>query len=179
MFRDSFLRWQIKLSFMYKLVLRLDVGSTAEDFTLESPDGEPFSLRDVMGGSIIFLTFFRGGFDAESVKYLKELNSAYDRLKDMGVEVIAITPEMPQKARGLVDSLSLKFKVLCDPEMKVVRQYDVYDPVSEWCWPAGFLIDRDGTIQYVFRGVSPPNTPPIRYILKKIEGAYALSLKPG
>lgn len=156
---------------MYKLILRLDVGSRAEDFTLESPDGKPFSLGDVMGKAIIFLTFFRGGFDKESVKYLKELNNVYDKLRDMGVEVVAVTPELPQKAKGLVDALSLKFQVLCDPELKVTKQYDVYDPASEWCWPAGFIIDRDGTIQYAFRGVSPPNTPPLHYLLKKFRGA--------
>ena len=43
---------------MYKLALRLDVGSPAEDFALKDPDGKPFRLNDVLGRGIVFLTFY-------------------------------------------------------------------------------------------------------------------------
>ncbi len=126
-------------------------------------------LSDIMGKGIIFLTFYTGGFDRESMRYLKMLGDNYRKLKDMGVEVVAITPELQQKADGTVRSLQLPFNVLSDPELKVTKQYDVYNPMAEWCYPAAFVIDKNGTIQYVFRGVSPPNTPPVPYLLKKFE----------
>ncbi len=137
---------------MYKLVLRLDVGSRAEDFTLDDYRGNAVSLGGLLERGIVFLTFYRGGFDRESVRYLRALAEGHDRLKGLGVEVVAVTPELPGKARGTAESLGLPFTVLCDPELKVTRQYDVYDPSTEWCWPAGFVIGEGGVIQYVFRG---------------------------
>ena len=154
---------------MYKLALRLDVGSQAEGFTLNDHGGKPVKLSDNIGKNIVLLTFYTGGFDRESMKYLIMLRDNYQKLKEMGVDVTAVTPEMPQKAGGTVRSLQLPFNVLSDPELKVAKQYDVYDPVAEWCYPAAFIIDRNGIIQYVFRGVSPPNTPPVPYLLKKFE----------
>ncbi len=158
---------------MYKLALRLDVGSQAEDFTLEDQKGKPFRLGGLLGKAVIFLTFYRGGFDRDSERYLKELARCYERLRGLGVEVVAVTPELPEKAKATAGRLNLRFTVLSDPELKVTKQYDVYDPAEEWCWPAGFVIGRDGTIQYVYRGVSPPNTPPLPYLMKKFEQAGA------
>jgi peroxiredoxin Q/BCP len=154
---------------MYKLVLRLDVGSRAEDFTLKDLHGKDVRLGDLIGRGIVFLTFYRGGFDKESVQYLKALAGSYPKLRDLGVEVVAVTPELPEKAKGMAESIGLPFPVLTDPELKAARQYDVYSPAQEWCWPAGFVIGEDGTIQYTFRGVSPPNTPPVPYLVKKFE----------
>ena len=154
---------------MYKLVLRLDTGSQAEDFTLNDLTGKPFRLGDVLGKAIVFLTFYRGGFDRESVRYLEALAGCYERLRGLGVEVVAITPELPEKVKAMDAGLHLPFTVLSDPALGVARQYDVYDPAQEWCRPAGFIIGRDGVIQYAYRGVSPPNTPPVPYLLKKFE----------
>jgi peroxiredoxin len=154
---------------MYKLALRLDVGSQAEDFALKDLPGNIVRFRDMMGRGVVLLTFYNGNFDPESVRYLIALKDNYQKLKDLGVEVLAVTPEMPEKAKSTVDSLELPFPVLSDPELKVTKQYDVYNPIMEWCWPAAFVIDKYGTIQYVYRGASSPNTPPVQYMIKKFE----------
>jgi peroxiredoxin len=154
---------------MYKLALRLDVGSRAEDFTLQDYGGKPVSLGGLIGKGIVFLAFYRGGFDKESIKFLNALAEFYPAMRGLGVDVIAITPELPEKARTVAESLGLPFTVLCDPELKVTKQYDVYNASQEWCWPAGFVIGEDGIIQYAFRGVSPPNTPPVPYLMRKFE----------
>ena len=154
---------------MYKMVLRLDVGSRAEDFTLVSCKGGSLRLRDLTDKGIVFFTFYRGGFDPESIRYLKALKESYQKIKDFGAEVLAITPELPPKAARVAEELELPFEVACDTDMSVARMYDVYDSVMNWCWPAGFIVDRDGVIQYSFRGASPPNTPPVGYVARKIE----------
>ena len=154
---------------MYKMVLRLDVGSRAEDFTLASCKGGTVRLSDLMDKGIVFFTFYRGGFDPESVNYLKALKESYRKIREAGAEVIAITPELPPKALSVARELELPFDVACDTDMSVSRMYDVYDSVMNWCWPAGFIVGRDGVIQYAFRGASPPNTPPVGYVTRKIE----------
>ncbi len=154
---------------MYKMVLRLDVGSRAEDFALTDYRGDTVRLSDLTGKGMVLFAFFRGGFDKESIKFLRALKDSYQKIRDAGCEVLAITPELPQKAATVVSDLQLPFNVACDTDMKVAKMYDVYNPAMNWCWPAAFILDRNGVIQYSFRGASPPNTPPMEYILRKIE----------
>ena len=154
---------------MYKMVLRLDVGSRVEDFTLASCKGGNVRLGDLIGKGIVFFTFYRGGFDPESIKYLKALKESYQKTREAGADVLAITPELPAKALSVSRELELPFEVVCDTDMRVARMYDVYDEIMNWCWPAGFIVGKDGVIQYAFRGASPPNTPPVDYVARKIE----------
>lgn len=164
---------------MYKLVLRLDVGSRAEDFTLGDSTGKLVKLSDLLGKGIIFLTFYRGGFDREAIRYMKALAGCYRKLREMGVDIVAITPELPGKVKSTVAALSLPFTVLSDPELRVTRQYDVYNAGMEWCYPAAFVIDRTGIILYTFRGISPPNTPPVHYLIKKFEQMHKKEQEAG
>ena len=68
----------------------------------------------------------------------------------------------------MAESLNPPYPVLSDPDLKVTKEYDTYNPVTNWAWPAAYIIDRNGVIQYAFRGASPPNTPPVDYILLKL-----------
>ncbi|HUL61901.1 MAG TPA: redoxin domain-containing protein, partial [Methanocella sp.] len=104
----------------------------------------------------------------DAVRNLRALKESCPRIRASDAAVIAITPELPGKAKTLADGEGLPFPVLSDPDLGVVREYDVYDPASNWTYPAAFIVDRDGVIQYAFRGASPPNTPPVEYILLKL-----------
>lgn len=149
------------------MVLKHDVGGRAPGFTLKDGTGREVSL-DSFRQKVVVLVFFTGGFDREAMRSLRAIAENYPRLQDTGAVVVAITPELPGKVRTIVEGISLPFVVLSDPEMKVVREYDVYNPEQNWTWPAAFIIDREGVIQYAFRGASAPNTPPLDYILLKL-----------
>ena len=153
---------------MYRMVLKHDVGAPAPDFSLAGPDGRAVSPGDFRGKSSLVLVFFLGGFDRDAVRSLRALAEGYPRIREADAEVIAITPELPGKVRTLVDGLHPPFPVVSDPDLTTAKEYDVYDATNNWTWPAAFIIDRDGVIQYAFRGVSPPNTPPVEYLLMKL-----------
>ncbi len=159
---------------MYRLVLKHDVGGQAPGFALKDVAGREVSLDSFRSGHAVVLVFFTGGFDRDATRNLQAFAGKYPMIRDSDAVVIAVTPELPGKVSTLAENMSLPFAVLSDPEMKVVKEYDVYDPVANWTWPAAFVIDKDGIIQYAFRGVSAPNTPPVEYIwatlLKMKEG---------
>ncbi|MCD1295313.1 peroxiredoxin [Methanocella sp. CWC-04] len=154
---------------MYKMVLRLDIGDNAENFSLKDQNGKDFSLMDLIGKHNIFLTFYTGGYDENALKFLNSLKETYPDLKKLDTEVVAITPELENKVKNTVNRVHLPFTVLSDPELSVSKQYDVYDPVSNWTYPAAFLINKEGVIEYSFRGASSPNTPYLRYIMDKLQ----------
>jgi len=150
------------------MVLRHDVGGQAPGFALKDAAGRDVALDGYRGQRLVVLVFFAGGYDRDAVRNLRALAERYPRIREDGAEVLAITPELPGKVQTLVEKLDLPFPVLSDPDMKVVKEYDVYDPTYNWTWPAAFIVDREGVIQYAFRGASPPNTPPVEYILLKL-----------
>jgi peroxiredoxin Q/BCP len=149
------------------MVLRHDVGGQAPGFTLKDWTGREVAL-DSFRPHVVVLVFFAGGFDRDAVRSLRAFAESYPRIRDSDAVLVAITPELPGKVQTLAESMSLPFTVLSDPEMRVVKEYDVYDPVMNWTWPAAFIIDKEGVIQYAFRGASLPNTPPVDYIGLKL-----------
>lgn len=153
---------------MYKMVLRLDVGSKAEDFSLKNGDGNETKLSGLIGKGNVLLIFFLGGFDRAAVDSLEALKNTYQGIKEMDTDVVAITPELPVKVGRLSKELMLPFTVLSDPDFKAVKAYDVYDKTGNWTYPAAFIIDKAGVIQYAYRGASTPNTPPLQYIIGKL-----------
>ncbi|RPH72069.1 peroxiredoxin family protein [bacterium] len=150
------------------MVLKHDVGGQAPGITLKDPAGRDITLESYQGKSNVVLVFFTGGYDRDVVRNLRALKESYPRVRDMDADVIAITPELPGKVKALVEGEGLPFPVLSDPELNVVKGYDVYDPAMNWTYPAAFIIDKNGVIQYAFRGASTPNTPPVEYILLKL-----------
>jgi len=153
---------------MYRMVLKHDVGAQAPGFTLKDPDGRDVSLESFREKGNVALIFFTGGFDRDALRNLQTLADRYPRIRDTDTEVIAITPELPGKVKTLAGSLNPPFQILSDPDLKVVKEYDIFNPDTNWAWPAAFIIDRAGVIQYAFRGASAPNTPPIDYMLMKL-----------
>jgi peroxiredoxin Q/BCP len=152
---------------MYRMVLRHDVGGQAPGFTLKDGTGREIAL-DSFRPNVVVLVFFTGSFDKDAVRSLREFAISNQRIRDSDAVIVAITPELPGKVQTLVEGMSLPFIVLSDPEMKVVKEYDVYNPEQNWTWPAAYIVDKDGVIQYAFRGASAPNTPPVDYIWLKL-----------
>lgn len=150
------------------MILRLDVGGRAEDARLKNADGKDVSLGDYLGKSNLVLIFFLGGFDMHSMRSLRDFASRYPDLKGLDADVVAITPELPGKVKTIAENLKPPFTLLSDPELDAVRKYDVYNPTTNWTWPAAFIVDKSGVIQYSFRGASPPNTPDLGYIMMKL-----------
>ncbi|CAJ36429.1 peroxiredoxin-like bacterioferritin comigratory protein [Methanocella arvoryzae MRE50] len=150
------------------MILRLDVGSRAEDARLKNADGKDVSLSDYIGRSNLVMIFFLGGFDLHSMRSLRDFIDRYQDLRELGADVIAITPELPGKVKTITENLKPPFTLLSDPELDSVRKYDVYNPTTNWTWPAAFIIDKDGVIQYAYRGASPPNVPDLGYITMKL-----------
>lgn len=148
------------------MVLKLDVGSKAENFSLKDKEGKEKRL-DTGDGNIL-LVFYTGGFDNNAMKLLGSLKDQFFKFKELNVRIIAVTPELQEKVKKTTGALQAPFDILSDPEMKVIRLYDVFDPIMNWTYPAAFIIDKDGIIQYAFRGVCSPNIPDVNYLIKKL-----------
>jgi peroxiredoxin len=100
-------------------------GDHAPDFTLPDQDGRPVSLSATLARGPVVLAFIRGGWCPYCTLTLRAFAKRYPALRRHGAEVLAISPESPQRCASTADCSWLPFPVLSDHANAVARLYRV------------------------------------------------------
>lgn len=70
-----------------------------------------------------------------------------------GIRVAAVSVDPVEASRAFAEKAALTFPLLSDPDMKVIRAYDLVHSAAhkgaDIARPAEFLIDRKGTVRWV------------------------------
>lgn len=118
-------------------------GEIAQDFTLKDLSGKQVSLSDFKDKPVIL--FFWSTTCPFCRDELNTLNREYERIKDEGVELFAISVREPgSKVNRFVKNFQPAFPVLLDEDTLVAQLYDIIGV------PTYVFIDRGRNI--VFRG---------------------------
>lgn len=77
-----------------------------------------------------------------------------ESLKAHGILPVAISVDPPETSRDLVQQQGYTFPFLADPNVEVIRRYDVAHkdaggPGQDIARPAEFLVDSSGTVRWV------------------------------
>lgn len=149
----------------------LKAGDQAPDFVLPDQTGKSVSLRGLLQNGPVVLTFFRGGWCPFCTLTLRALAAIRPKLRRLGGELVAISPETPSNAAMTAERNGLAFPVLTDAGNRVAREYrlvwqldeqmrTLYERLghplpkmngnNEWTLPvpAGFVVAQDGRISY-------------------------------
>ncbi len=124
----------------------------AIDFILKDLDGNPVRLSDYQGKNVILLDFW-ATWCVPCVKELPHFQKFYDKYREKGLIVFAITvdgPETVAMVRPFMNRYKYSFPVLLDTESKVIALYN-----PRVILPYTVLIDRDGNIKHAHQGYSP------------------------
>lgn len=123
----------------------------AIDFTLKDLDGNLRRLSDYFQKNVILIDFW-ATWCVPCVKELPHFQKFYDKYKEKGLIVFAITvdgPETVAMVMPFVKSYKYNFPVLLDTESKVIALYN-----PRVILPYTILIDREGKIKHVHQGYS-------------------------
>lgn len=149
----------------------LMVGDKAPDFELTNATGESVRLSEQLAAGPVVLSFFRGGWCPYCQLELRAWQRALPSLKDLGANLLAISPQTPARSQADLNALNLGFELLYDQENMVARRYglasvlprelrDVYRQLGyevaaasgedsyELPIPATFVVDSDRTIRF-------------------------------
>lgn len=119
------------------------------DFTLETLDGDTFTLSDYLGEKVMLITFFTT-YCNPCKKEHPHLQRMQDEHADKGLQVIAISSDEPgniTKVRSWVHRYHLKFPILLDSDSAITRQYD-----PDQTFPLTLLVGFDGKIRGIYQG---------------------------
>ncbi|WP_163716201.1 peroxiredoxin-like family protein [Mangrovibacterium lignilyticum] len=148
------------------------VGDEAPNFTLTNAVGEKVSLKDYLAKGPVVLTWYRGGWCPYCNLTLHRLQEELPNFKAEGANLLALTPELPDKSISTTEKHALEFEVLSDVGNVVARDYGIVfkltdgvaesyqkafdlhtyngDDSDELPLAATYVIDTEGTIRYAF-----------------------------
>lgn len=99
------------------------VGDKAPDFTLKGPEGDEVTLSKLLEDGPVVLTWYRGGWCPYCNIALAAMQEKLPDLKKAGAQLVALTPELPDKSLDTKQKNELEFYVLTDLNHEVARRY--------------------------------------------------------
>jgi peroxiredoxin len=115
-----------------------DQSRQSADFTLTDVRGKPWTLRSLQGK--VVLVNFWATWCPPCRKEMPDLETLYNRFKDKGLVVLAISDEDAGKVNPFVAKAAVTYPVLLDPGRKVNELFQIEGI------PKSFVYDRDGKL---------------------------------
>jgi len=101
----------------------LDVNDKIPNVNLTRLNGEKVYLSDAIGGKPAVLIFFRGGWCPYCTKHLAALKGVISQIKEMGYEVIAISPDSIESNQKAMDDKEIDYTVLSDSDFEAIQEF--------------------------------------------------------
>ncbi|BCX48700.1 peroxiredoxin [Haloferula helveola] len=152
----------------------VDVGDKAPDFTLKNAKGDAVTLSHLLKEGPVVLTWYRGGWCPYCNIALVAMQEKLPEFKKAGAQLVALSPELPDKTLSTAEKNKLEFEVLTDLNHKVAKEYGIafeltpkvrelykqfFDltefngaDAGDGTLPlaATYVIDTDGTVRWAF-----------------------------
>ncbi len=109
----------------------LEVGSRAPDFSLPDAHGKRIRLADLLAEGPVIVTFYRGAWCPYCSLQLKALRESLPHLETYGAQLVAISPQTPDRSRAQVEKDDYPFHVLSDLDDSVMKAYNLYFELPE------------------------------------------------
>ncbi|MEZ7497654.1 peroxiredoxin-like family protein [Flavobacterium sp. Arc3] len=144
----------------------------APNFSLTNATGKEVQLSDYLKKGPVVLTWYRGGWCPYCNMTLHYLQEQLPNIQLKGANLLALTPELPDKSMSTTEKHQLKFEVLSDVGNKVAKEYGIVfkltddvaesyqkgfdlhgyngDESDELPLAATYVIDQEGKIVYTF-----------------------------
>ena len=136
------------------------VGRAAPEFRLASAQGGETGPQDFRGKSSVVLWFSKGLFCPFCRRNMAQLALRYPEIQALGAEVLQVTHNTLDEARGYLKHYPIKFPYLCDAERTAHEKYGVELPGVSL---GGFLASGAAVVtDFVLKGEKTP--PPIPFI---------------
>jgi len=90
------------------------IGESVPDVSLVSSDGKRENLPAVVGGKPSVLLFYRGGWCPYCNRHLSDIATVEDQILKLGYQIIAISPDSPEKLISTAKEDKLKYRLYSD-----------------------------------------------------------------
>jgi len=173
----------------------LKPGDKAPEFSGYDQTGKRVESKKLLESGPMVLFFYRGKWCPVCSKYLNDYQDSLDILTDMGITVVAITPESIENVEQTVKLHNLSFTVIYDCQEQIMKDYDLMfnvtkdyqDSVLKYMSiniaenngrdvarlpvPATFIISREGIIVAVQFDPDYNNRSSVKWMIRNLASA--------
>jgi len=144
---------------------RLAAGDTAPSFELLDQHGNRVRLQDFRGGKL--LVYFYP--EADTPGCTTQSCSIRDHRQDLagiGMDVVGISPDQPDKQLAFDKKYGLGFPLLSDPDHVIADAWGTWGEKSrdgrtyQGIIRSSFLVDEEGLVERTWYSVKPEDTVP-------------------
>jgi peroxiredoxin len=155
-------------------------GDRAPAFRLPDARGGHIQLRDLLTKGPAVVSFYRGGWCPYCNLELRALQKALPAIQQLGAQLVAVSPQIPDESQSTAEKNELGFAVLSDVGSVTAKAYGIAFDLAEglrpiyarfghalpekngddsWVLPipATYVIDTNGTIVLAFVDVDYRN----------------------
>ncbi len=142
----------------------LEAGGKAPDFELPDQNGKMHTLKEYRGKKVI-LYFYPKDNTPGCTKQACGFGERYPQFMEKGAVVLGVSKDSVASHKKFEEKYSLPFTLLADPELTVIKAYDVwqekknYGKVSMGVVRTTYLIDEEGMIVKVVKNVKAAENP--------------------
>jgi peroxiredoxin Q/BCP len=138
--------------------MKLKVGDTAPDFSVNDEKGNPVKLSDFKGKKVVLYFYPKDntpGCTAEACN----LRDNYKALMDAGYMVLGVSTDNEKSHQKFIDKFELPFPLLADTEKEIHEKYGTWVEKSMYgrkymgTARVTFLIDESGNIEEIIEKV--------------------------
>lgn len=122
----------------------LNVGDPAPNFEGINQAGDSVSLANLLEEGPVVVTFYRGNWCKFCNKYLAELDENHTKMKELGANLVAISPELPQYIKEKADEMEQPYSIISNGT-PIMKQYRV-----------DFQLDKKTKSKYKMFGINLP-----------------------
>ena len=138
----------------------LQEGTKAPPFTLPDASGNPVSLSDFAGKTVVLYFYSKDGTGGCTRQALT-FRDTFDAFLQRDAYVIGVSRDTSYSHKVFVERYDLPFILLSDTEMSVLQAYDVWKEKNMYgkkvygTVRTTYIIDPDGVIKKVFSKANP------------------------
>ena len=155
--------------------MAIEKGEKAPDFSLPSTDGSTFTLYEALENGPVLVNFYIGDFGINCTNYMTNFSERYEELTDLGIVMVGVNSDGEDSHKNFKNRLGLQWELLQDADKKVSKEYGaIVGPghlVSGFTNREFYLIDRDGTVKFVWRSEIPKQLPAFDEIFNGVKDA--------
>lgn len=148
------------------------VGDSAPNFILTNAVGKTVEFHQELQKGPVVLVWYRGKWCPYCNLTLKALQRHLTTFQDMGAQLIALTPELPDKSLSTAERHALQYEILNDKGNAIARRYGIVyelpadvaaryqasfdlhgyngDDSNELPLACTYVVDREAIIRYAF-----------------------------
>ena len=138
----------------------LTEGTVAPEIVLKDKNSNEVKLSDFKGQKVV-VYFYPKDNTPGCTRQACAFSNNFSRFEELNVKVIGISKDSEASHIRFADKYDLPFVLLSDPELKAIKDYDVwqekkmYGKTSFGVVRSTYLIDENGVIEKVWKKAKP------------------------